>query len=232
MRRTGRTTTPAPRLLGAATPQLEAAMRAGRFRHDLYFRVGVVTVVLPPLRARPDELPALTDRLVAHYATWCGRAPMAVTAEARRALAHYDWPGNVRQLAAVLERAVACAQGAAIGEAELPAYVAAPERLHAPTDGGTLGELERLRGPPGNDRIADAPRGGRAARHRPDEPVANAEALATGVSGRSAQTAESAIGRVTRMLGATRSSSAAERRQGARSSAACMSWPRHAALVQ
>jgi two-component system response regulator HydG len=131
-----------PRLLGAATRNPEAAMRAGCFRHDLYFRVSVVTVVVPPLRARPEDLPALTDHIVAHGAARCGRSPLALTADARRALAGYDWPGNVRQLTAVLGRAVLLARGDTIGEAELPAYVVTPESRN-PTDGETLGELER-----------------------------------------------------------------------------------------
>jgi NtrC-family two-component system response regulator AlgB len=132
---------PVPRLLGAATTSLETAMRAGRLRHDLYFRLSVVTIMVPPLRARPEDLLVLTDRLVAHFAARSGRAPMTVTPEARRALAGYEWPTNVRQLANVLERAVALARGETIGPAELPAWVVAPESR--PTDGGTLGELER-----------------------------------------------------------------------------------------
>jgi transcriptional regulator with PAS, ATPase and Fis domain len=132
----------APRLVGAATGNPEAAMREGRLRHDLYFRVSVVTVVVSPLRARPDDLVALSDQLVAHYAARCGRVPPALTADARRALASHDWPGNVRQLAAVLERAVLCAHGDTIGEVELPAYVVTPDSRDA-IDGETLGELER-----------------------------------------------------------------------------------------
>jgi NtrC-family two-component system response regulator AlgB len=131
----------APRLLGSTTRSLEAAMRAGRIRHDLYFRLSAVAVVIPPLRARPEDVGLLTDRLVAHLTARTGRAPLAVTADARRALTDYEWPGNVRQLVNVLERAVALATGETIGMAELPPWVVAPESH--PTDGATLGELER-----------------------------------------------------------------------------------------
>jgi DNA-binding NtrC family response regulator len=96
---------------------LRELVDAGKFREDLYYRLAGVEIVVPPLRARRDDIPLLVDHFIARL----GRGgAMAVGVEAREALAAYQWPGNVRQLARVMERAVALAPGPVIVVSDLP----------------------------------------------------------------------------------------------------------------
>jgi transcriptional regulator with PAS, ATPase and Fis domain len=91
-------------------------VREGRFRADLYYRLSGVEIVVPPLRARRDDIPLLVDHFLRIY----GRETLSVDPVVREALFVYDWPGNVRQLARVLERAIALAQGPEIALMDLP----------------------------------------------------------------------------------------------------------------
>jgi NtrC-family two-component system response regulator AlgB len=129
------------RIVASTDRDLEAEVRVGRFRRDLFFRLSVVTVVLPPLRERPEDLPVLTDRLLDELAVRHGRAPLGLTAKARRVLAGYRWPGNVRELANVLERAVVLATGSTITTTELPDGLVTGHGRTQP--GGSLREIER-----------------------------------------------------------------------------------------
>jgi transcriptional regulator with PAS, ATPase and Fis domain len=108
------------RVVVATNRSLLSLVEAGRFRADLYYRLAGVEVHVPPLRARRDDIPLLVDHFLARYRR---ASALSVTAAAMEALIGYDWPGNVRQLARVLERAVALAPGPAIGLADLPAPV-------------------------------------------------------------------------------------------------------------
>jgi DNA-binding NtrC family response regulator len=94
------------RLIAATNRDLDEAIRAGRFRADLYFRLNVVHLEVPPLRARADDIPDLVQMFLAR-ASQRGRAPLGISDEAMRWLATQDWPGNVRELANAVERAVA-----------------------------------------------------------------------------------------------------------------------------
>ena len=108
------------RLVAATAQDLEAAVAAGRFREDLFYRLNVLRVQIPPLRARRDDIPLLVEALVARAAARLGRPVPVVSNEALDLLSGYHWPGNVRQLEHALERAVILAQGMEIAGHDLP----------------------------------------------------------------------------------------------------------------
>jgi DNA-binding NtrC family response regulator len=108
------------RIVAATNRNLQEMVSAGRFRLDLYYRLAGVEVVVPPLRMRRDDIPLLIDHFLHVY----GRsAALTLSAPAREALLVYDWPGNVRQLARVVERAIALAPGPEILAGDLPAEI-------------------------------------------------------------------------------------------------------------
>jgi DNA-binding NtrC family response regulator len=106
------------RVMAATNKPLEEEVKAGRFREDLYYRLNVVTIALPPLKDRRDDIP----RLVAHLLQTrpMGKTPFTLDDEAMGVLLGYDWPGNVRELANVLERAQILAEGNTITLDDLP----------------------------------------------------------------------------------------------------------------
>jgi DNA-binding NtrC family response regulator len=103
----GRETRFDARLIAATNRPLEEALRERRFRADLYHRLNVVRLELPPLRERREDIPSLVDRLSARHARRLGRPVIGVTADAVRWLTHQSWPGNVRELSNTIERAIA-----------------------------------------------------------------------------------------------------------------------------
>jgi len=114
------------RLVGATHRDLPELVRQGRFREDLYYRLNVVTLTLPPLRARRQDIPLLIDHFLRELAARHGRGPVAVDPEAQRRLLAHDWPGNIRELQNVLERAMLLAEQDVIGPEHLPPEVRAP----------------------------------------------------------------------------------------------------------
>jgi DNA-binding NtrC family response regulator len=105
------------RVIAATNRDLEAAYRGGTFRKDLYFRLNVVTVHLPPLRERRSDIPVLVHHFLDRYAKG---AHIQVTAAAMKSLLHYEWPGNVRELENCIARAVTLGDGKIIDVADLP----------------------------------------------------------------------------------------------------------------
>jgi len=93
------------RVIAATNADLDEAVKAGRFRQDLLYRLNVVQIDLPPLRQRPEDTVALAGRLLAHFRRKHGRGPIGFTPGAAEALRAYEWPGNVRELRNVVERA-------------------------------------------------------------------------------------------------------------------------------
>src|SRR5690606_9407839 len=93
------------RIVAATNQNLEAAVASGRFREDLYYRLNVVNLHIPPLRERPDDIPLLVRHFVAAFARTYEVAPREVEPDAMELLAGYAWPGNVRELQNVIERA-------------------------------------------------------------------------------------------------------------------------------
>jgi DNA-binding NtrC family response regulator len=114
------------RVLAATHRDLPELVRQGRFREDLYYRLNVVTLTLPPLRARRQDIPLLIDHFLRELGDRHGRGPVAVDSEAQRRLLAYDWPGNIRELQNVLERAMLLAEQDVIGPEHLPADLRSP----------------------------------------------------------------------------------------------------------
>ena len=111
------------RLIAATNRDLEDDMKQGRFRSDLYYRLNVIALHLPPLRDRREDIPLLADAFLRRMATERGEPPKRLGPDALEALLAYDWPGNVRELENALERASTLSKGDAIGAAVLPARV-------------------------------------------------------------------------------------------------------------
>ena len=109
------------RVLAASNRDLEAAIREGRFRDDLYYRLNVIPIEVPPLRARKDDIPQLVDHFIALFCSENGKRPKTVSGEALGYFLAYDWPGNVRELRNMVERLVIMAPGDVIVADDLPA---------------------------------------------------------------------------------------------------------------
>jgi len=108
------------RVVAATNRDLEAEVRAGRFRADLYFRLAVFPIRVPPLRERREDVPALAEALLRGIARRLGESPKSLTDDALAHLRAYAWPGNVRELQNVLERAAILTRGPQIRRADLP----------------------------------------------------------------------------------------------------------------
>jgi DNA-binding NtrC family response regulator len=111
------------RVISATHRDLPAEIRAGKFREDLFYRLRVVTVDLPPLRAHKADIPVLAESFLQMHGARLGRSA-ALTREAVGAIERYDWPGNVRELKNALERSLVLCRGDEIGVADLPEEVA------------------------------------------------------------------------------------------------------------
>ncbi len=107
-------------LIAATNRDLKAEVAAGNFREDLYYRLSVVPLVIPPLRNRADDIPALVDHFLQHFADRFGRDVQGVAGDAMALLQSYSWPGNVRELRNVLERIVILGPDELIGMRDLP----------------------------------------------------------------------------------------------------------------
>jgi DNA-binding NtrC family response regulator len=122
------------RIVSATNRDLIADVKAGRFREDLFYRLHVFPITVPPLRERPADIPALTRHFLARFAAEEGKRIRLITPEALRMLAAFHWPGNIRQLENSLFRAVVLAEGDTIGLAEFPQISA---QVQGPDLGGT-----------------------------------------------------------------------------------------------
>jgi two-component system response regulator AtoC len=111
------------RVIAATNSDLERMVEAGQFRKDLFFRLNVFSVRLPPLRERGDDLPLLIDHYIQRYGQELGKPVQGVAPEALAALTAYPWPGNVRELQSVLKQALLQMRGAALLAEDLPAAV-------------------------------------------------------------------------------------------------------------
>ncbi len=108
------------RLIAATNRDLEEASRKGEFRQDLYFRLNVVSLTMPPLRDHKEDIPMLVSFLVEKHCTKCGTRPKALSRQALACLQNYDWPGNVRELENVMERALVLGTSEDILPEDLP----------------------------------------------------------------------------------------------------------------
>ncbi len=137
------------RVLAATHRDLEAAMREGEFREDLYYRLNVIHITAPPLRRRPEDVPLLAEHFLTRYAAKNGREISGVSPEALDALAGHSWPGNVRELENVIERAVVLDRDGLIHTDDLPAHIASAQPASEPRHilvplGTPLEEIERM----------------------------------------------------------------------------------------
>jgi DNA-binding NtrC family response regulator len=117
------------RVLTATNQDLETLVREKRFREDLYYRIAVIPLRLPALRERREDIPELAAHFLIKYRDIIGKKKVArIAPEAMEALLAYDWPGNIRELENVVERAVALEMGEEIGLDSLPFDVRSPQR--------------------------------------------------------------------------------------------------------
>lgn len=108
------------RIIAATNKDLDAAIRAGEFREDLYYRLAVVNIVVPPLRERKDDIMPLSLHFTAHYGRVYGKGTLSVSPEVKSVLMRHSWPGNVRELKNFVERAVIFAHAGSIEMPDIP----------------------------------------------------------------------------------------------------------------
>jgi PAS domain S-box-containing protein len=144
-----RTLTSDARIIAATNRDLEKMVKEGRFREDLFYRLNVFPIRLPPLRERPEDIPLLTWSFVREFGRTMGRKIDSIPRTTMDALKHYRWPGNIRELRNVIERAMIVARGSTLaielpsvsGGTNLAPLDTACESAHA--DGSTLDEIQR-----------------------------------------------------------------------------------------
>jgi len=132
------------RVIAATNRNLQVMVQEGKFREDLFYRLNVISLEMPALRARPSDVPLLAAHFLRKYAAENGKELRAFNPEALEHLTAYNWPGNVRELENVVERAVVLAQGTEVTLADLPpqlSAVRAREGIQIP--GATMDEIER-----------------------------------------------------------------------------------------
>ena len=131
------------RIIAATNRDLEAEVAAGKFREDLFYRLNVVNVEMPPLRARPSDLLPLATHFLARFAKENGKRIDGFADDAVERIGAYRWPGNVRELENVMERAVVLCDGSKLTAKHLPAGVGASARTGIRIPGSTMDEIER-----------------------------------------------------------------------------------------
>jgi DNA-binding NtrC family response regulator len=135
--------TPVPvdfRVVAATHRNLEARIAEGTFREDLFWRLNVFAIEIPPLRDRPEDIPLLAEHFLGRFAAAMSRRSMRFSPAALEALRRYPWPGNVRELQNAVERAVVIGTGPAVELGDLPVHVVAASGKPGP---GSLAEVEK-----------------------------------------------------------------------------------------
>jgi two-component system response regulator AtoC len=132
------------RIIAATARDLETEVQEGRFREDLFYRLNVVRLEVPPLRERPKDIPLLLDHFLARFRDTLGKPVRALSDEALEHLVAYPWPGNIRELENVIERAIILADGDVLGLRELPEGITSRSRSAAETPSPKL-SLKRAR---------------------------------------------------------------------------------------
>ena len=141
------------RVIAATNKNLREAVKEGAFRQDLYFRLNVIQILIPPLRERPEDIVPMTKFFIEHYNRKFKRQIEGVTDGAAKLLMAHDWPGNVRELRNAIERSMILEEGTLITAASLPIAISRPDGmpglggapldLAIPTDGLSLEDNER-----------------------------------------------------------------------------------------
>jgi two-component system, NtrC family, response regulator AlgB len=137
------------RVIAATSRDLKERVAEGAFREDLFFRLNVITAEMPPLRERPGDLIRFAEHYFKHFAALCGRRLEGFSEEALTAIRAYSWPGNLRELRNVIERAVIMAKGKKIGLEDLPAELRVQPASGVKSNGaspevGSLVSMEKL----------------------------------------------------------------------------------------
>jgi two-component system response regulator HydG len=131
------------RVIAATNRRLEEEVREGRFREDLYYRLNVVSIEMPPLRVRPGDILVLAEHFLKKYAAENGKQIRGFSPEAITQLSEHGWPGNVRELENVIERSVVLCEGDQITPQCLPVSLNTPHRAVVRIPGSTFAEIER-----------------------------------------------------------------------------------------
>ena len=137
------------RAIAATNRDLEAMVKDGRFREDLYYRLNIIPITIPPLRNRRDDIPPLVDAFIAKHSLGSNRPIRGLTASARNLIMNYAWPGNVRQLESAIERAILLCEGAEITVEDLPVEIrnegtpSSAFNFKLPPEGIAFEELEK-----------------------------------------------------------------------------------------
>ena len=129
------------RIISATNENLEQAVKDGRFREDLYYRLNVIEIKIPPLRERPDDIEDIANNMLAFFGAQNHKTFTGFSGNAIAALRNYDWPGNIRELRNVVERAAILCQGEYIGTEHLPEAMAPRDEL---TELGGMVSLEKI----------------------------------------------------------------------------------------
>jgi len=137
------------RIVAATNREIEQEVEEGRFREDLYYRLSVFPIVVPPLRERKMDIPPLADLFLNRFSKRHGKALKGISSRALGRLVSYDWPGNIRELMNILERGVILSRGGFLGEEDLPQSItgALGDSVPQPADarqGISLKEMERM----------------------------------------------------------------------------------------
>jgi len=127
------------RIVATTNRNLDEAIRTGRFREDLFYRLNVFPITIPPLRQRIDDIPLLVEAFVERYARKMGKQITSIPKETMKALQDYPWPGNIRELESIIERAVILCRGPILQLADKLHISSLP----LPSPGGTMKEMER-----------------------------------------------------------------------------------------
>ena len=130
------------RIIAATNRDLEAMVREGRFRDDLFYRLNVFPITLPPLRERPEDVPLLARHFLTRYGEKNHREVKGLAPEVLEAFRYYAWPGNIRELENVIERGVILCRGETLTLADLPLALRRPPTGAAPVGEPDLAELE------------------------------------------------------------------------------------------
>ncbi|NLL15460.1 MAG: sigma 54-interacting transcriptional regulator, partial [Fibrobacter sp.] len=134
------------RIIAATNRDLEQMVESGEFRQDLFYRINVVPITLPPLRERQNDIPLLIDHFIEHFNRIQGRSIERVSSDALGVLIDYQYPGNIRELENVIQHAFVLCQGYVIEKKHLPAYLFRPsKKIRASDTSQSLENFDRRR---------------------------------------------------------------------------------------
>jgi two-component system response regulator HydG len=131
------------RVIAATNRRLEREVKEGRFREDLFYRLNVVSIEMPPLRIRPGDVALLADHFLRKYAAENGKDVRSISPAAMKRIVEHTWPGNVRELENVIERAVVMTQTSEISDSDIPASLGSTAHVGVRVPGSSFAEIEK-----------------------------------------------------------------------------------------